>query len=1243
MISSLPIPHRLLCGALSVLLLLGGCTRDPEELLPFDGEGRPATVTLSWSAPDMDVLSRAETSPSKVEGVWVGIFNAYTGQMTGSDFFDVSSDNEETSDPNLIGKIETKSGESRIVAVANYTYYYGITGNETLQEKANEAAGLGAADESLLRWKMQDLLAAVSTWDEFRSIVVLPNDARDLSDGGAPFLMSGVFVPKTDSHPSGADWIASNKNTYSLSPNDNDLRDNGSIHLRRVLSHVKFSVTGNTEKQVSVKVNSWRVHYKPMLCYLYERETNAADEEQYIFGRFTPDFKPLESSTANVYEHNYIDALRSTSITTYSTRADTGADAETTYNFSFYQFENKHTGHTWTETANGETTTYGTAYADREREYKEPVAGASDTPSAATRVHDGTVKETNTGLYKMLCADDTPPVTMADKGGPNANVNNFATFVEINATVSYPVTDGEGNTYTRTGDVTYVVHLGYCEGGNDEAAKSLDFNCRRNTEYTYNVTVNGLESIVVEVQDGTENQPGAEGTVVDTSETKIDLDAHYCVFNVGFTESELNALSYSLMAYFNGNEIAIVDDEDSAAGRADTYTYANLQNLKTTDKNRYYYLSQFYSWICFKATRDKSSLRLFKDGESKNAAEDGSHFFIPENDPDLLYLEDLKNYKANYIDTKKPFFQPVTNEKGEEIYWFTCFAREYVYYYDTDGSQMWSTEDANGTALAAGQYRETGWHNYVDERPRVCNLSISGRRSSPDGESRHAYAKYRIEQQSIQTFYISDQSGVGDGTAFGAEHTNESYGLNLRWADEKPHVDGTAQFWNRDNGRWNMWYNRLEGGKRWNSVLAAYGEKEITIIQNGIETKKTVAFQKAGNVPAIDPWPEESGKSRTWNLSETDYFWRPATLYPVPLLQPANNEDIMGNDDVGLTRGYYDPNQTAEYYKALYACMSRNRDINGNGVIDANELRWYLPTAGKYLRIQIGAKALSDPLVPVGRFNPKEYIRSDDHTYFHYITSDAFLVWAEEGGSLGTRGINPNESWLTGWNIRCIRNLGSVPQRLMEEDPIQPAYQHDRNNRIVSQTYYDPSVLRLFKVEGRGIDPHPINDDYNQPYKAFQYAKDDCKDLNANQGLSMSGYYLSGWTEERWTKSLRENGFCGQYSEEEGGTDKGTWRVPTQKELTILRRLHQYGDATVQIFAEPTRQLTKWLTCTYDMLPKDVTGAISYRYCGIQYNNRINPNWDYWTNTPADDGNEYNFSDSNQGTWRRIRCVRDVD
>lgn len=1210
MICSLPISQRLLRGALAVLLLLAvGCTRDPEELLPFDGEERPATVSLSWSAPDMDVLSRAdaEVSSKRVTGIWVGIFNAITGKKTGSKFFETVGSNDEAIIHNTLENIDARSGESRIVAVANYAYHYGITSNGALQARLGEG----------LRWKMRDLLDAVETWEEFRSIVVMPDDARDLTYGGSDFLMSGIFVPKGTAY-SGAEWIDANtSSTYEIKRDANDLTAKGSIRLRRVLSHVKFNVTGGKTsegKAVALKVNRWRVHYKPMLSYLYERETNAADEEQYIFGKFTPDFKPLESSTENVYEHNYIDALYSTSITTYSSRADTGADAgPTSYNFSFYQYENKHRGRTWEEDGKP----YGTAYADREREYKEPLAGASDTPSAAARAHDGTAKERNTGLYKMLCATRDEPVTMAKKGGPNANVNNFATFVEIDAQVSYEATDGDGKSYTRTGDVTYVVHLGYCEGGDDEAAKSLDFNCRRNTEYTYTVTVNGLENIVVEVSEGTENQPGAEGIVVDTSETRIDLDAHYCVFNVGFTESELGALSYSLMAYFNGNEIAIVDSEKTASGRAEAVTYEELQNMEDAGKKAY--LSQFYSWICFKATRDKSSLRLFKDGAAENSGQGGADYFIPENDPDLLYLEDLKAYKKNYIDEKKPFFQPVRNEKGEEIYWFTCFAREYVYYYDIDGSHMWSDTDADDKPSETGQYREIGWHNYVDERPRVCNLSISERQSSPDGESRYAHAKYRISQQSIQTFYISDQAGVGDGTAFGAEHTNESYGLNLRWADENPHVDGSAQFWNRDNGRWNMWHDRL-ADQPWNSVLLSNGEQEITIDGQ----KKRVAFQIAKEVPEIKP---RSNVSTTWKVAAGDYFYRPATLYPVPMLMP------MADGRSGM----YDPNQTSEYYKALNACMSRNRDINGNGKIDANELRWYLPTVGKYIRMQIGAKALSEPLVPVNYFNPKEYILSNDHAYFHFISSDAFLLWAEEGGSLGTKGINPNEGWLTGWNIRCVRNLGSVPQRLLETDPIQAAYTHDRTRRIVAQTYYDPTVLRLFKIEGRGIDPHPVNDDYNQPYKAFQYAEKDCTSLrDADNGLSIDrNGIMSGWTESDWTKSLQKNGICGLYSEAADKSDLGTWRVPTQKELTILRRLHQYGDATVRIFDEPSGTLTKWLTCTHDMLAKDNDGSTSYRYCGIQYTGR--DGFAYWTNSPSDE----NWSGAN--FKRRVRCVRDVD
>ena len=45
---------------------------------------------------------------------------------------------------------------------------------------------------------------------------------------------------------------------------------------------------------------------------------------------------------------------------------------------------------------------------------------------------------------------------------------------------------------------------------------------------------------------------------------------------------------------------------------------------------------------------------------------------------------------------------------------------------------------------------------------------------------------------------------------------------------------------------------------------------------------------------------------------------------------------------------------------AAYACLSRNRDLNGNGYIDDNEVRWYLASLNEYIRIGIGSGVLSN-------------------------------------------------------------------------------------------------------------------------------------------------------------------------------------------------------------------------------------------------------------------------------------------
>ena len=134
--------------------------------------------------------------------------------------------------------------------------------------------------------------------------------------------------------------------------------------------------------------------------------------------------------------------------------------------------------------------------------------------------------------------------------------NNLATAVRIRCRVEYDnqlnVDDGgmTGDDYKgviRTGDALFTVHLGYCEGTGEERAS--DFNCRRNTQYTYNVIVNSVDNIVVEANKNSEPQPGMEGFVSDITGAVMELDCHYMTFNIQLTEDDLtNDFGYVIQA-----------------------------------------------------------------------------------------------------------------------------------------------------------------------------------------------------------------------------------------------------------------------------------------------------------------------------------------------------------------------------------------------------------------------------------------------------------------------------------------------------------------------------------------------------------------------------------------------------------------------------------------------------------------------------------------------------------------------
>lgn len=99
----------------------------------------------------------------------------------------------------------------------------------------------------------------------------------------------------------------------------------------------------------------------------------------------------------------------------------------------------------------------------------------------------------------------------------------------IRGTLSYE--DQKNNQFINA-DVTYTVHLG--STGNSSTTNWYDnedlvnkYATERNTHYTYNVTITGVNSIKVEVNEDKEGRPGVEGDVIVAGGQVEDMDAHY--------------------------------------------------------------------------------------------------------------------------------------------------------------------------------------------------------------------------------------------------------------------------------------------------------------------------------------------------------------------------------------------------------------------------------------------------------------------------------------------------------------------------------------------------------------------------------------------------------------------------------------------------------------------------------------------------------------------------------------------
>ena len=247
--------------------------------------------------------------------------------------------------------------------------------------------------------------------------------------------------------------------------------------------------------------------------------------------------------------------------------------------------------------------------------------------------------------------------------------------------------------------------------------------------------------------------------------------------------------------------------------------------------------------------------------------------------------------------------------------------------------------------------------------------------------------------------------------------------------------------------------------------------------------------------------------------------------------------------DVLNTNDHYSLNPG--YNNALYACLMRNRDLNGDNIIDPEEIRWYLASVNQLVDLYIGEYALDTE----ARLYPAE---SADRPgaqgiCWHYTTStwnngNPEVLWAEEGASLGSYGASQSSNGHL-YAYRCVRNLGieitgnnvdyeREPLPLFTVTPYSEGY-------LIDATRLNPNSRRE-NFETGYLPAHNDLSISNLPYAKFQVRGAD-DDYPAPSG-TYSNRNLDFTNDATWEQ-------CLQYEDE--GSLQG-YRMPNQRELLIM-------------------------------------------------------------------------------------------
>lgn len=719
-------------------------------------------------------------------------------------------------------------------------------------------------------------------------------------------------------------------------------------------------------------------------------------------------------------------------------------------------------------------------------------------------------------------------------------------------------TEKEALKRTRAAAVTYIVHMGYVGGGNYELTdKSIpkgdelkdfsafqkklnDYNVLRNHHYTYTLTVSGVENIKLEAtrEDGGNiyEQEKQPGAEGNILEAQhyINLDAHYASRNLTLDFTRFPE------EYEKGFSFGIF-----------TPFYELRAVLKKKEDGSADLLDQNGNKIEGIRGQDMDWIHFVWHGMLENP----SRSLVDEkNGNGISYSETYGGYEFQQTYLEKN----LTHEKDATHQYRLLNSFEFVQLVWRQFA-LWQQQGKpiNQSTITFTVYvdenyydfnpvtnAQVNWPAFCNKPTRKALFFMEPDEVSADQNSWYGDAHLAIFQQSIQTLYATNTSNgqVIANTAFGIEGFDEFRA--------KYNCVGTD-------------YNGNGRNAEYPTNHYFHGES----MENGLYN--TMLWFKNHSGEVID-WKEAMNyyteKSREKVLDDSDY-----------------QQSL--NDGRNNRRGEW----------AIY---SRNRDLNRNGVLDADEIRWFVPAIDQYVLCFLGGRPVfENPLFEKSMSVQSNYVSNwlQGVPVLHFMSSTVkdynSIFWAEEGCSKGNYGDGKAYPLYGIRMARMLCNHGvkdtgeAFMNNMREDNLLQDALftvsqtrngsPIDKEQRVDGKTYYillnkmNADAFRDYINVGE-LSEHTHEQKQNWLYREYHIAKNMIgyrsydNPINYDRHPTVNGvprtwYQVTGvWSDNKFDINSpyyyrgEQHSLAFDYNEDLDGSDIHHWRIPNLREAAIM-------------------------------------------------------------------------------------------